>query len=81
MPPRIRTASAGVSEFDAALFGHIGFAISNAARSLVMGLTLARFTRVPDTGRTRAATSSTSTASAPRSHWPRTSPCWRSAAI
>ncbi len=42
----------GVSEFDKALFGHIGFTISNAVRSLVMALTLARFTRVPDTGGT-----------------------------
>ena len=33
----------GVDEFDRALFGHIGFAISNAVRSLVMALTLARF--------------------------------------
>ncbi len=43
----------GVDEFDAALFGHIGFAISNAVRSLVMALTLARFERVPDRGPTR----------------------------
>jgi acyl-CoA dehydrogenase len=43
----------GVIEFDAALFGHIGFAISNAARSLVMALTLARFERVPENGPTR----------------------------
>ena len=42
----------GVSEFDQALFGHIGFTISNAVRSLIMALTLARFTRVPDTGAT-----------------------------
>jgi len=33
---------AGIAEFDRALMGHIGFAISNAARSLVLGLTLAR---------------------------------------
>ncbi|MEP7042413.1 MAG: acyl-CoA dehydrogenase [Dokdonella sp.] len=33
--------------FDAALFGHIGFAISNAVRSLVLGLTFAKFGRVP----------------------------------
>ena len=32
---------------------HVGFAISNAVRSLVLGLTAARFTRVPDTGATR----------------------------
>ncbi len=43
----------GVDEFDAALFGHIGFAISNAVRSLVMALTLARFESVPDKGATR----------------------------
>src|ERR1019366_7615561 len=33
---------AGVVECDRALMGHVGFAISNAARSLVMALTLAR---------------------------------------
>jgi acyl-CoA dehydrogenase len=44
---------AGVREFDAAVIGHVGFAISNAVRSLVLGLTSARFTRVPDTGATR----------------------------
>ena len=43
----------GVDEFDRALFGHIGFTISNAARSLVMALTLARFESVPDAGPTR----------------------------
>jgi acyl-CoA dehydrogenase len=42
----------GLREFDDALFGHIGFTISNAVRSLVMALTLARFSRVPDTGST-----------------------------
>ena len=40
----------GLAEFDAALFGHIGFTLSNAARSLVMAFTLARFTRVPECG-------------------------------
>jgi acyl-CoA dehydrogenase len=40
----------GVRDFDAALFGHVGFTMSNAVRSLVMALTLARFTRVPDAG-------------------------------
>ena len=40
----------GLADFDAALFGHVGFTLSNAARSLVMALTLARFTRVPDAG-------------------------------
>ena len=42
----------GVREFDAAVVGHVGFAISNAVRSFVLGLTSARFTRVPDTGAT-----------------------------
>ncbi len=42
----------GVDEFDRALFGHIGFTISNAVRSLVMALTNARFTSVPIEGPT-----------------------------
>ncbi|HJT96901.1 MAG TPA: acyl-CoA dehydrogenase [Rhodanobacteraceae bacterium] len=33
--------------FDAALFGHIGFAISNAVRSFVLGLAFAKIGRVP----------------------------------
>jgi acyl-CoA dehydrogenase len=40
----------GVDDFDRALFGHIGFTVSNAVRSLVMALTNARFTSVPDCG-------------------------------
>jgi acyl-CoA dehydrogenase len=43
---------AGVDEFDRALFGHIGFTISNAVRSFVMALTHARFTRAPVQGTT-----------------------------
>ena len=43
----------GVRDFDRALMGHIGFAISNAARSIIMALTFARFTQVPRTGATR----------------------------
>jgi acyl-CoA dehydrogenase len=43
---------AGIAEFDDALMGHVGFAISNAVRSLIMALTLARFTRVPRAGDT-----------------------------
>jgi acyl-CoA dehydrogenase len=39
----------GARDFDAAVMGHIGFAISNAARSLILGLTFARFTKVPKT--------------------------------
>jgi acyl-CoA dehydrogenase len=42
----------GVREFDAAVMGHVGFAISNAVRSIVLGLTSARFTQVPKTGAT-----------------------------
>jgi len=40
-------------DFDAALFGHIGFTLSNAIRSLVMATTLARFSYVPETGATK----------------------------
>jgi acyl-CoA dehydrogenase len=45
--------AAGLAAFDRLLFGHIGYAISNAARSLVLALTMARFTSVPVTGPTR----------------------------
>jgi acyl-CoA dehydrogenase len=44
--------AAGVDEFDRALFGHIGFTISNAVRSFIMALTHARFTRAPVQGAT-----------------------------
>jgi acyl-CoA dehydrogenase len=43
----------GLVEFDRLLFKHVGYALSNAARSLVMAMTLARFTDVPSTGPTR----------------------------
>src|SRR5690606_19893581 len=43
----------GLREFDRLLFAHIGYALSNAARSFVMGLTLARFADAPETGPTR----------------------------
>jgi len=39
--------------FDAALFGHIGFAISNAVRAFVLGLTFAKIGRVPGDAYTR----------------------------
>jgi len=42
-----------VHQFDAALFGHIGFALSNAARSFVFGLSNARGIPVPHGGETR----------------------------
>ncbi|MEM9689266.1 MAG: acyl-CoA dehydrogenase [Pseudomonadota bacterium] len=37
----------GLIEFDDALFGHIGYAISNLARSFVLALTHAKFSKVP----------------------------------
>ncbi len=40
-------------EFDRALFGHVGYTLSNAARSFVMAVTLARFSHTPDSGPTR----------------------------
>ena len=43
----------GLVTFDRLLFKHVGYALSNAARSLVMAVTLARFTDVPVGGPTR----------------------------
>jgi acyl-CoA dehydrogenase len=43
----------GLAAFDQLLFKHLGYALSNAARSWVQALTLARFTDVPATGATR----------------------------
>ena len=40
-------AERGLVEFDDALFSHIGYAISNAARSFFLALTHARFSKVP----------------------------------
>jgi acyl-CoA dehydrogenase len=37
----------GLAEFDDALFSHIGYAVSNAARSFFLALTHAKFSRVP----------------------------------
>src|SRR5215469_4732693 len=44
--------TAGVEDFDRALFGHIGFTLSNAVRSFIMALTHARLTRAPVQGAT-----------------------------
>jgi len=44
---------AGLAVFDRLLFGHLGYAISNAVRSFVLALTMARFTAVPVSGPTR----------------------------
>ena len=43
----------GVRDFDRALFGHVGFTISNAVRSLVMAATFARFSSTPDAPETK----------------------------
>ncbi len=43
----------GLIEFDRALFEHMGFAFSNAVRSLLMAITFARFEAVPQIGPTR----------------------------
>ncbi|WHZ19574.1 MAG: Acyl-CoA dehydrogenase [Rhodanobacteraceae bacterium] len=39
--------------FDEALFGHLGFGISNAARAFVLGVTFAKFGRAPGDAYTR----------------------------
>jgi acyl-CoA dehydrogenase len=41
---------AGLVAFDRLFFKHLGYALSNAARSLVMAVTLARFTDAPSSG-------------------------------
>jgi acyl-CoA dehydrogenase len=43
----------GLRDFDREFFGHIGFTLSNAARSFVLGLTGSRFVSAPPTGPTR----------------------------
>ncbi len=42
-----------LADFDQALFGHIGYALSNAARAFVLALTHARYTQVQEQGSTR----------------------------
>jgi acyl-CoA dehydrogenase len=44
---RLEDQAKGLREFDRALFGHIGYSIGNAVRSMVLGLSFARFTAVP----------------------------------
>lgn len=46
MPDR----EAGARSFDQALFGHLGFILSNALRALLLGLTAGRLSPVPDAG-------------------------------
>jgi acyl-CoA dehydrogenase len=43
----------GLREFDRAIFGHIGFVVTNAARSLFLALSGGRFARVPVNGYAR----------------------------
>ena len=44
---RMEDREKGLEEFDRHLFGHIGYSISNAVRSMVLGLSFARFAAVP----------------------------------
>jgi len=44
---------ASIELFDDALFGHVGFIISNVFRSLILGLTGARFTNAPGKGKVK----------------------------
>ncbi|MFC1777866.1 acyl-CoA dehydrogenase [Pseudomonadota bacterium] len=44
---RMEDQEKGLEEFDRQLFGHIGYSIGNAVRSMVLGLSFARFAAVP----------------------------------
>jgi acyl-CoA dehydrogenase len=50
---KLKDKAESLREFDAALTGHIGYTLSNAARSFVMAATLARFSDAPTDGPTR----------------------------
>ena len=50
---REKDKAKSLREFDEALFGHVGYTLSNAARSLVTGATLARFSSTPESTATR----------------------------
>jgi len=50
---KLKDKAQSLREFDAALFGHAGYTLSNAARSFVMAATLARFSDAPTDGTTR----------------------------
>jgi acyl-CoA dehydrogenase len=50
---KLRDKRQSLREFDEALFGHVGYTLSNAARSFVMALTLARFSAAPGDDQTR----------------------------
>jgi acyl-CoA dehydrogenase len=49
---RIDNASERIRQFDELLFGHIGYSIRNAIRSLVLGLSFGKFSSVPHDRRT-----------------------------
>jgi acyl-CoA dehydrogenase len=51
---RMEDRSAALVEFDRLLFGHVGYSISNAVRSMVLGLSFARFAVVPSDRKTAA---------------------------
>lgn len=46
-------AEKGLNDFDAAIFGHIGFAASNLVRSFWLGLTSSRFSNAPYSDKTK----------------------------
>ena len=50
---KLRDKAQSLHEFDAALTGHVGYTLSNAARSFVMATTLARFSDAPGDGPVR----------------------------
>jgi len=49
---RLEDKSRSLEEFDRHLFGHIGYSISNAVRSMLLGLSFARFAAVPSDRKT-----------------------------
>ncbi len=48
MQAALSGAPDALKKFDAALFGHVGYAVRNACRALVMGLTGSHFVSVPE---------------------------------
>jgi acyl-CoA dehydrogenase len=50
---KLKDKAQSLREFDAALTGHVGYTLSNAARSFVMAATLARFSDAPGDGPVR----------------------------
>ena len=50
---KLKDKAQSLREFDAALMGHVGYTLSNAARSFVMAATLARFSDAPGDGPVR----------------------------